>query len=430
VEGKRPIRHLRWWICGLLFFVTLINYIDRQTLGSLSVILKDEYGWSKTDYSYIVNAFQVAYTIMQMVVGRFLDIVGTRTGMLASVIFYSIVGASTAFATGLYSFCGFRFLLGAGEAANNPGGAKTISEWFPAKERALAIALFNSGCAIGGAIAPTIALAIYMTFGSWRPAFLITGSLGLIWILLWLKFYRNPDAHPRISTEELEYIRQGRSSIVAPGEAGPIVTWSKVLRYKQTWGLILGRFLLDPFWFFVANWYAIFLDSRGFNLKQSMLGMAVPMICAPLGNLIAGALSSYWVHRGWAPGRSRRTVLMIFGPSMAILLLALYSNSYPVLLLVFAVATISYNCCGTMFLTLPTDVFHTRAVGTVMGLAGTSAGISTFITTFLIGWAADHYSFSPIIIAASLIPAVATIVFVTMVRVGKTEDPEGILLKF
>lgn len=430
MEGKRPIRHLRWWICGLLFFVTLINYIDRQTLGALSVILKDEYGWSKTDYSYVVNAFQVAYTVMQMVVGRFLDIVGTRTGMLASVVFYSLIGVSTAFATGLYSFCGFRFLLGAGEAANNPGGAKTISEWFPAKERALAIALFNSGCAIGGAIAPTIALAIYMSFGSWRPAFLITGALGFIWILLWLKFYRSPDSHPQISPEELDYIRQGRSSIDAPDGTGPAVTWAKVLRYKQTWGLILGRFLLDPFWFFVANWYAIFLDSRGFNLKQSMLGMAVPMICAPLGNLIAGALSSYWVHRGWAPGRSRRTVLMIFGPSMAFLLLALYSNSYPVLLLVFAVATISYNCCGTMFLTLPTDVFHTRAVGTVMGLAGTSAGISTFITTFLIGWVADKYSFSPVIIAASLIPAVATAVFVTMVRAGKKDDPEGILLHF
>ncbi len=430
MEGKRPIRHLRWWICGLLFFVTLINYIDRQTLSALAPILKNEYGWSKTDYSYIVNAFQVAYTVMQMVVGRLLDIVGTRTGMLASVVFYSLIGASTACATGLASFCGFRFLLGAGEAANNPGGAKTISEWFPAKERALAIGFFNSGCAIGGAIAPTIAWAIYHYFGSWRPAFLITGSLGFVWIVLWLKYYKNPDSHPRISESELEYIRQGRSSSAAADDAGPSVTWRKVLRYKQTWGLILGRFLLDPFWFFVANWYAIFLDSRGFPLKQSMLGMAVPMICAPLGNIIAGALSSYWVHRGWAPGRSRRTILMIFGPSMAILLLALYSNSYPVLLLIFAVATMSYNCCGTMFLTLPTDVFHTRAVGTVMGLAGTSAGISTFITTFLIGWMADHYSFGPIIVAASLIPAIATIVFVTMVRSGKKEDPEGILLHF
>ncbi len=429
VAPKKPIRHLRWWIGGLLFFVTVINYIDRQTLGANSIVLKQEYGWSNTDYSWIVNAFQISYTIMQSVVGRLLDVLGTRAGVGGSVAFYSLIGALTAGAGGFYSFCTFRFLLGAGEAANNPGGAKAVSEWFPAKERAAAVAIFNSGCAIGGALAPWLAYGVWAYFHSWRPAFLITGCLGLLWLVAWLKLYHAPEKHPRLSPEELDYIQKGRSSSTADADA-PKVTWRKVLGYRQTWGLILGRFLLDPFWFLITNWYALYLESRGFSLKQSMLGSAIPLLCAALGNYFAGGLSSYWVHRGWEPGKSRRTILLIFGPSMALILLSSYVNSYAGLVLIFTYATFAYTCCGTMFLTLPTDVFHTRAVGTVMGLAGTSAGISTLITTLIIGKVSDAYGFGPVILAAAFIPAIATVVFVTMVRAGKKPDPEGILLKF
>ena len=432
--AKRPIRHLRWWIGGLLFVVTLINYLDRQTLSALSPYLKEQYGWSNDDYAFIVNAFQISYTIMQTVVGRLLDLLGGRTGIAASVAFYSIIGALTAFAQGIWSFSAFRFLLGAGEAANNPGGSKVVSEWFPAKERAWAVALFNSGCAVGGAMAPFIAVFLYKSFGSWRPSFLITASLGFLWLIAWLKLYRTPENHPRISAEELDYIRGDRRGGDAPAvisdAALPAISWLTLLSYRQTWGLILGRFLLDPFWFFVANWYGIYLRSKGFSLDQSALGAWAPFLCAGLGNLVAGGFSSYLVSRGWASGRSRRTVLMIFGPSMILLYLAQFSNSYPVLLIIFAYATFAYTCCGTMFLTLPTDVFHTRAVGTVMGLAGTSAGISTFISTYVIGQVSGRFGFSPIITAASLIPCLATIVFVTMVRASKKPDPKGILLEF
>lgn len=428
--SRRPIKHLRWWIGILLFVVTFINYLDRQTLSALSPFLKEEFGWSNTDYAYIVNAFQISYTIMQTLVGRMLDVLGTRTGIGLSVLFYSTVGGLTALASGIASFSVFRFLLGAGEAANNPGGSKAVSEWFPAKERAWAVALFNSGCAIGGAAAPFVVLFIYKQFDSWRPCFVITATLGFAWWLVWRKMYHAPESHPRLAPEELAYIRSGSASASADAADVPKVTWLRLLSYRQTWGLILGRFLLDPFWFFITNWYGLYLKSLGFSLEQSVLGSWAPLLCAGLGNFVAGGVSSFLVSRGWAPGRSRRTVLLFFGPSMILLMLALFTQSYTLLLFIFAYGAFAYTCCGTMFLTLPTDVFHTRAVGTVMGLAGTSAGISTFITTQVIGWVSDRFSFAPIIVAASIIPCIATIVFVTMVRANKKPDPHGILQQF
>lgn len=428
---RTPIFGYRWGMAGLLFVVTVINYIDRQTLSALSPILKDQFGWSNSDYGLILNAFRVSYTVMQTVFGRILDKFGTRKGIGWSVLFYSTMGMFTAAAQGLYSFIGLRFLLGAGEAANNPGGAKAVSEWFPARERAFAIAIFNSGCAIGGTLAPWVALFIYRTTGSWRPAFMLTGCLGFIWLLAWYKLYRAPEKHPKISAAELDYIREGRSSGTSvEGDFAPM-RWWHLLTYRQAWGLILGRFLLDPFWFFVAEWYPIYLKSRGFSISESVIGSSAPFIGAVLGNFFAGALSSFLVNRGWPIGTSRRLILAIFGPSMLVLMLATQTHNLYLLLILFAYATFAYNCCGTMFLTLPTDVFHTRAVGTVMGFAGTSAGIGTLITTQLIGFVSDkQQSFDPIIIAASIIPCAATLFFVTMVRASKKPDPRGILLKF
>lgn len=426
----KPIRHLRWWIGGLLFAVTIINYVDRQTLSALAPMLKEEYKWTNADFAIILLSFRIAYTVMQSVFGRLLDSIGTRRGLSISVAFYSIITALTATAQGLISFSVFRFLLATGESANNPGGSKAVSEWFPAKERAFAVALFNSGCAIGGALAPVVVLLIYDWFDSWRPAFLFTASLGFIWLIAWRKLYRAPEQHERISAEELDYIQKGRSSSPVDDASLPKVGFLKLLRYRQTWGLMLGRFLLDPYWFFMAEWFAIYLKSKGFSLNQSVLGFWAPFLGADLGNFFAGGLSSFLVHRGWAVGTSRRTVLGIFGPSMLLLIPAAFTDNYYLLLFLFAYTSFAYACCGTMFLTLPTDVFHTRAVGTVMGLGGTGAGIGTMISTLLIGWVSDQSSFKPVIIAAGIVPCIATLVFISLVRASKKPDPEGILMKF
>ncbi len=422
----RRTRYLRWWIASLLFASTVINYIDRQTLSVLAPFLKQEYRWTNTDFATVLIAFRIAYTVGQAASGRLLDLLGTRTGLALSVAFYSLVASLTSLARGIVSFRFFRFLLGVGESANWPGATKAVSEWFPAKERGWAVAMFDSGSSIGGVIAPFVVLYIYKSFDSWRPAFIITGCLGFLWILAWLRIYRPPDEHPGITPEELETIRRGRGSD-AVADSLLEVRWVQLLRYRQTWGIMLSRFLLDPYWFMVAEWFALYLLSRGFQIEQSVIGFWAPFLGADLGNFFGGALSSWWIARGWAVGRARRTVFLILGPSMLILIMAVYSSSYVPMILLFAYATFAYAACSTMFLAAPADVFHSRAVGSVSGLSGTAAGIGTLISTYLIGVVTDRFSFEPVIIAASVIPCLATAVFVLMVRTGRRPDRAGLI---
>jgi len=425
-----PIPNLRWWIGGLLFAMTVINYIDRQTINVLAPILKKEHGWTNSDWAWILISFRVGYTIMQSVNGRLLDRFGTRLGLTVAVSFYSFVQILTTLVKGLGGLCGFRFLLACGEAANNPGSTKAVSEWFPAKERAWAVALFDSGSCIGAAVAPFLVLFVYHRFGDWRPVFLLTGSMGIVWIVAWRILYRKPEEHPRLASSELHHIQHGRSANDLEDSKLPKVKWPQLLKHRQTWGILLGRFLIDPYWFFVGDWFAVYLASKGFNLEQSLLGFWAPFLAADIGNFFGGGLSSYFIKRGWPVGRARRTVLLIFGPSMLVLIGAAFTSNYAILLGLFAYATFAYAACSTMFLSLPADVFHTRVVGSISGLGGTAAGIGTLITTFLIGKVTDRFSFEPVVITASIIPCIATILFVTMVRTGKQEDPQRVLLRF
>jgi len=412
----------------MLFGSTVINYIDRQTLSALAPFLKEQYHWTNTDFASILIAFRIAYTVGQSVNGRLLDRVGTRRGLSLTVGLYSAVAGLTALAQGIASFRVFRFLLGAAEAANWPGATKAVSEWFPARERGWAVALFDSGSAIGGAVAPFIVLYLYSAFGSWRPAFAITAALGFLWLAAWRRLYHAPEEHPRLSPEELEYIRRGRGP--APTFQAPRIAWLRLLRYRQTWGIMIGKGLLDPYWFLVAEWFALYLLSKGFRLEQSVLGFWAPFLGADLGNFAGGALSSFWIGRGMPVGRARRRVVVLFGPSILLLIPALFSSSYLLLILAFAYATFAYAACATILLSAPADVFDTRAVASVSGLSGTTAGCVTLISTYLTGVIADRISFQPVIIAASLAPCVATLAFVTLVRAPKRPDPQGLLLEF
>jgi ACS family hexuronate transporter-like MFS transporter len=425
----RPIRRLRWWIAGLLFASTVINYIDRQTLSALAPFLKRDYHWSNTDFATVLISFRLAYAIMQGAGGRMIDWLGTRRGLSLSVAFYSAVACLTSLASGLNGFRFFRFLLGAGEGANWPGATKAVSEWFPNKERAWAVAMFDSGSAIGGAIAPFLVLYLYKWFGSWRPAVLLIGCLGFVWLIAWRKFYHSPEDHPRLSAEERAYIEAGRAAPPAP-ENAPAASWARLLRYRQTWGIILGRSLLDPYWFMVADWFALYLSSKGFQLEASVLGFWAPFLGADLGNFFGGGLSSWLIGRGWPVGKSRRFVLWVFGPSMLVLIAAAFVTNYLLLILLFSWTTFAYAACSTMFLALPADVFHTRAVATVSGISGTGAGIATLFSTYMIGRITDRFSFQPVVIAASLVPCIATILLVTMVRAPRKPDPEGLVVDF
>jgi ACS family hexuronate transporter-like MFS transporter len=418
---------LRWWIAALLFASTVINYIDRQALNVLAPYLKSEYDWNNTDFGLIVIAFRIAYSVVQLIGGRLLDMFGTRRGLGLAVAWYSVMAMLTSLAGGLGSFCTFRFLLGAGEAANWPGATKAVSEWFPAKERGIAVAFFDSGSAIGGAVAPALVIWLYHEFGTWRPVFLITGALGLVWLLVWLATYHRPEEHPHISNSEREMIlwaRAGANEIPATTRA----SLRTLVRYRQTWGCVLAKAILDPYWFFVADWFALFLVSRGFKLEETLVGFWIPFVCADLGNFLGGGLSSYFIHRGWSLGAARRIIFLICGPLMLLLIPAAYTTRLWLLTAEFGMATLGYAACATIFLTLPSDLFEGGSVATVSGLAGMVTGFLTIAATYTIGAITDRFSFEPILLGASAAPVLAAIAVFALVR--NTENTgNGVLLK-
>lgn len=425
--SRFAIPNLRWWIAGLLFASTVINYIDRQTLNVLAPYLKAEYHWTNRDFALIVIAFRVSYSICQIIGGRLVDRLGTRLGLGLAVAWYSVTAMLTSLAGGFASFMTFRFLLGAGEAANWPGATKAVSEWFPAKERGLAVAFFDSGSAIGGAIAPALVVWLFHVFGTWRPAFLLTGALGLLWLLAWAALYHRPDVHPHITESERVMILKTRSGA---GETQALrrAPLSLLVQYRQTWGVVLAKAILDPYWFLVADWFAIFLVSRGFTLESTLIGFWIPFVCADLGNFLGGGLSSYLIHRGWKVGAARKIIFLIFGPLMLLMMPAIYTRQLGLLIAEFGLGTLGYAACATVFLTLPSDLFESGSVATVSGLAGMLTGFVTIAVTYTIGAVADKYSFAPILLGASAAPLLATIAVFVLVR-NTANTGNGVLLK-
>jgi ACS family hexuronate transporter-like MFS transporter len=415
---KRPIRHLRWYIGGLLFLSTVINYIDRQTLSVLGPILKEEYRWTNSDFALLVIAFRIAYAFGQTASGRFLDRVGTRVGLTVTVAFYSTVALLTSLAGGLRSFALCRFLLGIGESANWPGATKAVAEWFPRRESGWAVALFDSGSSIGAAVAPFIVLGVYQATGSWRPAFIVTGVLGFLWLPLFRALYRSPEEHPRLSPDERQDILANRATgALADGVTGAApIPYRVLLSMPQTWGIVIGKALTDPVWFFITDWFAIYIVSRGFKLEDSLLAFWVPFLAADLGNFFGGGLSSALIKRGWRVGAARKAVVVFGALGMLMLVPAVSVTTLPALAACVAVATFSYAALSTMILNLPADLYPTRSVASVSGLSGTAAGIGTIAASYTTGIVADRYSFEPILIGASLVPLLAMLAVLVLVR--------------
>ena len=419
----------RWWIGGLLFLSTVINYLDRQTLNVLGPTLKVEFHWSNQDFALIIIAFRIAYTVMQTVGGRLLDRLGTRNGLTLTVLWYSTVACLTSLANGLWTFCTFRFLLGAGEAANWPGATKAVSEWFPRRQRGLAVALFDSGSSVGAMLAPALLLFLMARTGGWRPAFVIVGTLGFAWVALWRRSYHPPETHPRITEAERAMIAADHAAehAEAAGEKGEKPPhWSELLRLRQAWGAIAAKGLTDPVWFMIADWFAIYLVSRGYSLEETAAGYWVPFLASGLGNFSGGGLSGWLIRHGWSVGRARRTV--IAGGSLGVFALipAAFATSYVFLLACFAVATFSYAAMSTMANSLPADLFQSRTVATVAGMAGTAAGTGTILATFTTGVVADRFSFAPILVVASFVPFAAALLVLVLVR-NTAQSGRGVL---
>ena len=421
----RSIPSLRWWIGGILFASTVINYIDRQTLSILAPYLKQDYHWSNVDYANIAIAFRLAYTIGQSICGRLIDRVGTRRGLTIGVTFYSIVSLLTSLAKGITSFAFFRFLLGAGESANWPGASKAVSEWFPKRERGLAAALYDSGSSVGGAIAPFLILPLYFRWG-WRVAFVIPGLLGFLWLIAWRRMYHLPQDHPRISEDERRMILAETQEIQTAGK--PRRRWLDLLKLPQTWGTIISKALTDPVWFFVTDWFPIYLWAKGIPLKSGLLAVWVPFLAADLGNFFGGGMSGYLIRRGWSLGAARKALVVFGGVGVMFLIPTIFTANLYLITLLFALATFSYASFSTIANVLPTDLFTSDAVASVSGLSGTGAGIGTIIAFELIGHFSDArqasaaHSFDPIVIVAGLIPFIGMILVLLLVRNTRATD--------
>jgi MFS transporter, ACS family, hexuronate transporter len=425
-----PIRALRWWIGAILFASTVINYIDRQTLSILAPFLKQDYHWTNTDYANIAIAFRLAYSLGQTVCGRLIDRVGTRLGLTLSVTWYSLVSVLTSLARGLSSFTVFRFLLGAGESANWPGASKAVSEWFPKRERGLATAFYDSGSSIGGAIAPFLILPVYFRWG-WRTAFVIPGLLGFLWLIAWRWLYHRPQNHPRISDAEREMILADAAE-VETSAGGRRLRWHQLLKLPQTWGTIFSKGLTDPVWFFVTDWFPIYLVAKGISLKSGLIAVWVPFLAADLGNFFGGWASGHLIRRGWTLGAARKALVVFGGIGVTLLIPTIFTVNLYLITALFALATFSYASFSTIANVLPADLYKSDSVASVSGLSGTAAGIGTIVAFELIGHfsdarkAAATHSFDPIVVIAGLIPLLGMILVLLLVRNTRATD-EGLV---
>jgi ACS family hexuronate transporter-like MFS transporter len=406
---------VRWWIVWTLFFSTVINYISRQTFSVLAPLISAQYHLTHTDLGKILGAFQISYSIAWLLGGIFLDAVGTRLGLALAVIFWSLVNIFTGFASSIFGFASFRFLLGIGEGLNWPGASKTVAEWFPSQERGLAVAIFDSGSSVGGAVAALTIPLIALAFG-WRSAFVVSGLLGFVWLLMWMRVYHPLDRHPRVTPEEVSLIRAGQDLPDVSAERG-VRRWINLARNRNVWGIVLGRALTDPIWWFYVFWLPQYLsDARGFSLQRIALFAWMPFIAADLGNFTGGLVSGYFIRRGVPVVRVRLWVCGISClPILAGIPAASVQSAYSALALI-CLALWGYASWSTMGLTLPSDLFPQDVVATVTGLSGLAAGLVGAIFTFAVGILVDRFSYRPAFLVAGLLPLFATASIMLLIR--------------
>jgi ACS family hexuronate transporter-like MFS transporter len=362
--ARPPGLGYRWTICALLFLATTINYVDRQVLGILAPTLQGDLGWSESDYGNIVSWFSLAYGIGLLLMGRLLDRLGTRRGFSLAVVAWSVAAMAHSLARSVAGFSIARAALGVAEAGNFPGAVKAVAEWFPKKERALATGVFNAGSNVGAILAPLLVPWIALTWG-WQWAFIATGALGFVWLVFWLATYRDPEAHPRVSPEELAYIRS--DPVEPPGR----VPWLRLLGYRQTWAFIVGKSLTDPVWLFYLFWLPKFLDT---NYGVTLSGLAAPLVAiyllADVGSVGGGWLSGALISRGWSVNRSRKTAMLVAAVLIVPTTLAPAADGMWTAVSIVAVAAAAHQWWSANLFTLVSDMFPRRAVATVVGIGG------------------------------------------------------------
>ncbi len=408
------VKGLRWWIIGLIGVATIINYIDRSAINIMWPFIYKEFGIADEDnkqaLALITNIFLVAYAIGQTVTGKMMDAIGTRLGMVISIISWSISIGLHSIARSLASFSIFRAMLGVSEAGNWPGATKSNAEWFPARERAIAQGIFGASASMGSVIAlPVIAWSYAMT--GWQMTFLFIAFLGILWIIPWLVINKNtPDKHPWITKEEQDHILDTENRKTSTTEV-KVYSWKQLLNFRNTWGIISSRFFIDPIWWMFVTWLPTFLKEQfAFDIKQVGAFGWVPYMFAAIGGITGGLYSSSLVRKGMSPAKARKNAITIGCVIMLLSLgaIAFYLNELKEHVNI-AIALISAALFGFQFLinnlqTLPADYFNGKNVGTVSGMGGTAAVAGTIILTFLVPSLTKTSYTTLFVLAALMVP--------------------------
>jgi ACS family hexuronate transporter-like MFS transporter len=389
----------RWVICGLLLAAAIVNYMDRQVISILKPTLQKQFGWSEIDYADIVFAFQLAYAIGFAFAGRIVDKIGTRAGFSIAIVVWSSAAVLHAYApaiggpasavlgmiglgysTSVAGFIAVRALLGLGESGNFPAAIKTVAEWFPRRERALATGVFNSGTNVGALVAPIVVPIITLAYG-WAAAFVATGVLGFVWLCVWLPLYRRPTDHPRLSAAELEYIQSD------PSEPPVKIPWLSLIPYRQTWAFAIGKFLTDPIWWLYLFWVPDFLNRRhGVNLASMALPLVIIYLAADVGSVGGGWLSSSLIKRGWTVNRARKTAMLLCAVAVTPMAFASEASNLWVAVSLIALAAAAHQGWSCNLFTLVSDTFPRQAVGSVVGIGGMAGAVGGMLIAKITGY--------------------------------------------
>lgn len=373
----------RWTICALVFFATTVNYLDRSVISLLKSTLTKEFNWTDADYADIEVAFKLMYAVGMLFAGRLIDKLGSKIGYFMATLLWSVAAVAHAAVSSTFGFILVRGALGVTESGNFPAAIKSTAEWFPKKERALATGIFNSGTNIGAIVAPLTVPFIAAAWG-WEWAFIITGSFGAIWLVLWMIMYEIPSRHPKVSKEELDYINSDPESAEVSEEK---VSWLRLLTFRQTWAFALGKFLTDPIWWFYLFWLPDFLESE-YGLKGTAVAIPVATVymISTVGSVFGGWLPLKFIHKGWPVFKARKTSMLIYAFAVMPIVFAQILGSYDMWVAVFVIgiATSAHQAWSANIFTTVSDMFPKRAVGSVVGIGGMFGGLGGILLTALV----------------------------------------------
>lgn len=378
----------RWTVVALLFFATTINYLDRQIIGLLKPVIETEFNWSEKDYANIVMVFSMAYALGLFIFGRFVDTMGTKIGYLISIITWSLAAMAHGLVRSTGGFMLVRGFLGLTEGGNFPSAIKSIAEWFPKKERALATGIFNSGANIGAVVAPILVPILLVAYG-WRMAFVVTGAIGFIWVIFWLIYYEIPARQKRLSAQENAYIHSDPPDLVAAEKPVP---WIRLFGIRQTWAFIAGKFIPDPIWWFFLFWLpSYFASTFNIDLKKPSLELIFVYTFTTIGSIGGGWLSGYLIHRNWPVFKARKTAMLIYALLVTPIIFIQFAQEKWTVVFMIALAMAAHAAWSANIFTTVSDMFPKRAVSSVVGIGGMAGGVGSILFPLFVGFLLDKY---------------------------------------